>query len=288
MFAAVLIAAIVAGAALLSSGEHITRAQQPPVGGSSTPTLVLECFRIEKGANPRAVVRLTTANFARDDAVVTEATRYCELANKYVTPDATTQLVPPTQQQALECYNLLRGDDPNDAVVLETANFGKHEASVRRATMMCENAIKVRTTAAGQTTTYGDPASQLVLECFELNAPNIPNVRTALVTNNFGPDRALVLRPKMMCEQAKKERPGLPPFDSVGTATGTQSLVFECFSVEAPNRSVAATLTTQNFKSDDVVIRRADLLCEQATKTLLFDTPNPIPNPAVGGETHED
>ena len=49
----------------------------------------------------------------------------------------------------------------------------------------------------------------------------------------------------------------------------------ECFRLlEAPNQNVAATLITKNFGADEVRIRRANLMCEPAKKTILFDNPN--------------
>jgi hypothetical protein len=260
--AAAVVVAAIAGVSLLATGGRSTEAQaHPPPPG---PTLVMECWRITEGNNPNALVRLITDNFARDDAYVREASRYCELGHKYYQPTATTQLKPPDTQVAWQCFNLAKGDDPDDEVILTTQNFGTHRAVVRRAVLMCENALKIRATA-GQVTTYGNPALNRVYVCYQLEAANLPPTRFSIVTDNFGVDPVLARRPELLCEEAVKLRKGWEPF---GVA---QQGVFECFKVNGNTRNDSFLLRTRNFADDQVRLRTPEVFCELAQKRLLYD-----------------
>ncbi|MFN0094574.1 MAG: hypothetical protein ACKVVT_07315 [Dehalococcoidia bacterium] len=262
--------ALALGAGLFGPGGHQRSAAQQPPG---QPTPVLECFRIADGAIPNAVVRLTTKNFGPDVAVVRQAVRYCEFANKYLPPSPTEEVKPPERELGLQCYNIRKGDDPDDDVILDTQNFGPHKATIRTAVMMCENALKLRIGADGTVTTYGDPNSQLVLQCFKIEAKFPINKKATLVTKNFGADAVHVIRPVFFCEQAIKERPNHEPY-----GVNEEPVQIECFAIEAKDRQVPVTLRTRNFGPDEVRVRRGDLLCERAKKTHIFE------DPAGGGD----
>ncbi len=277
---AIIAALILGGAAWVAAAQPGSSKARVPAApadadafAQAAPTLVWECFSLIKGEDPRVRVRLFTNNFGRDDVAVRESGTYCETANKFRVPDATAALYPPQLRLAMQCYKLERGQDPDDDVILTTQNFGSHDATVRTAVMMCENAVKH---IPGKPP-FGDIALQSAWQCFKIDGHINPNLPMVLVTDNFGVDRVTVKRPVLMCESAIKYRRQLPPYGSVDEPGGggvVTTRIIECFQVDAPNRQFNALLETRNFGRDEVQIRRANMLCEPGYKIRLFDADN--------------
>lgn len=238
----------------------------PDAQVGAAPTLVFQCFPLDAGDDPKMAVRLTTKNWGPDVVGVRKSDRMCESANKYRAIDPTTQPLPPDPTLVMQCYVLQKGLDPDDPVALITKNFGTHTATVRRATRMCEGASKQRLD-------LHDPpqpaVSGPVWQCFDLQQTSpMPPGLFFLVTRNFGPERVLVLKPVLMCEEAMKETAA---GNVLGQATGN---VYECFQAESNTaHAVPAILDTANFAPDAVRIRRANMMCEPAQKIRLFDIP---------------
>ncbi len=167
-------------------------------GGATTgATRVLECYKLDKGADPDDSIFLTTGNFGRDDVAVRRSSQMCEGAIKAGQPSTAA---PPNV--VWQCYDLRDGLDPNAPFTLTTQNFGEHRAEVRRAVLMCEEARKLRVNAAGVVTVVGQPTGR-TYECFVINGKIDAN-EFFLTTRNFGPDDVVVRNPRMMCEPAKK------------------------------------------------------------------------------------
>lgn len=274
-----ILAAVVLGAFAWAAAAHPggSNARVPvgapasQVSGQVAPTLVWECFSLIKGEDPKVRVRLLTNNFGRDDVNVRESGTYCETANKFRNPDAATQLYPPQLRLAMQCFKIDKGEDPDDDVILTTKNFGSHDATVRRAVSMCENAVKY---VPGKPL-FGDPAFESVWQCFKIESRINIAESMYLVTDNFGIDKTFVRRPSLMCEPAIKYRRQLPPYGSIDPASGAQTTrIIECFDVEAPNRQFNTVIATRNFGRDEVQIRRANMLCEPGLKIRLFDADN--------------
>jgi hypothetical protein len=180
-----------------------------PAGPAPGLTRVLECYRLDKGADPNDPVRLTTRNFGRDDVLVRTANEMCEGAIKARQPQPVT--IPPPSV-VWECYDINNGFDPKKSVRLTTQNFGDNAVEVGKAVKMCEEAMKVRINAAGTVQIVGRPTGR-VFECFRIKGKNI-GAPFNLTTTNFGSDDVSVRKPSMMCEPARKERlPNFPPFE---------------------------------------------------------------------------
>lgn len=237
---------------------------------------VLQCYTLKDGDAPGEFVTLTTNNFGDDEVLVQEAIIMCEEAIKHPqgsdTPDKPGDHV-------FECYRIEEGADPNQPVALVTDNFGSDEVVVRRATIMCEGAEKAITDATGITVTFGQPGVH-VLACYRLIDGDKPDAPFNLTTDNFGTDEVVVRRAIIMCEEAQKSRVGADgTVTTVGEATGK---VWECYSLkEGDDPQTPATLTTENFGPDDVVVRRAVIMCEPAEKILPTPTPTPTPVPTA-------
>ncbi|MCC6381873.1 MAG: hypothetical protein IT304_05150 [Dehalococcoidia bacterium] len=270
--AAAVLAALGLGAAL---GAGRSEARQAPTPSDAVPpdaqvgtapTLVFQCFPLDAGDDPKMVVGLTTKNWGLDIVGVRKSDRMCESANKYRVVDPTTQPLPPDPTLVMQCYVIQKGIDPDDPVALITKNFGTHTATVRRATRMCEGASKQR---LDKNEPPPPAVSGPVWQCFDLQqATPMPPGLFFLVTRNFGPERVLVLKPVLMCEEAMKQT-------AAGNVLGHASgLVYECFQAESnTNHAVPAILDTANFAPDAVRIRRANMMCEPAQKIRLFDIP---------------
>jgi hypothetical protein len=93
-----------------------------------------------------------------------------------------------------------------------------------------------------------------------------------LVTNNFGPDRIFVGTLVIVCEEAEKHRQtATGEVVITGEATGE---VYACYSFTEGDIELArALLITRNFGEDQVLVRRANLMCEPATKTPILTIP---------------
>jgi len=277
-------AAIVAALAVAISGGTSTQAREssaptpPLVDAQTSPiTEVFECFRVDPGdqpgADPKVVVRLVTDNFGGKLVRVRKLVAMCELALKY-TPVAG-QLDPPppadTQTRIYACYQIQRGQDPNDPFVLFTQNFQRDLVQVRTSQLMCEEAAKLRTDAAGNVTTVGQPTGN-IWQCFNIDRAKPINQKFRLSTNNFGRNDALIIRGSQLCEEAMKLR--LTATGTVVTSGEATGRVLECFRLETGlDPKAKVTLETKNFGRVDVVVRRAVLMCEPGEKTPVYTWP---------------
>ncbi|OAI41278.1 hypothetical protein AYO38_03985 [bacterium SCGC AG-212-C10] len=237
------------------------------------PTPVFECFTLAQGQDPKKGVLLDTDNFGKDAVAVRTSDMMCESALKYRQVIPGTAPVPPQLNTVMQCFRLQKGQDPYDPAVLTTKNFGPDKVTVRTSNEMCESAIK----RINGVIKSESPVTR-IWQCFDIQDGDTPNAQVVLSTNNFGPHRAIVGKAVMMCEMAVKT-----------TAAGDvynkdhQGEIYECYRlIETPNQAIPGNLTTRNFGSDDVRIRRASLMCEQAEKKIIIDDPNPndpIPSP---------
>lgn len=279
--------AVVATLVVVLSGGTPTQARESsgpatkPLASQAgaNPTRVFECFRVDvandqPGADPKAVVRLVTDNFGGKLVRVRKLVAMCELAYKFPPPVGTPdEVFPPTDAdvRVFACYQIQRGQDPNDPFALFTPNFQKDIVQVRTSQQMCEEATKTRADAAGNVKTLGS-ASGIVWQCFNLDKGKTINQKFRLVTNNFGRDDALVLRGSQLCEEARKDRlTATGEVTHSGQATGR---VAECFRLESKlDPKAKVTLTTSNFGPVDVVVRRAVQMCEPGDKTPILTWP---------------
>lgn len=161
---------------------------------------VFECFRLQAGNVINDPYMLTTKNFGPNKVVVRQLVAMCETAAKAHNGAVTT----PPDDHVLACYTVAQGSDPKAPVTLLTRNFEQDPAVVRRAVLMCEEAMKERPpNAAGTPTTFGQ-ATGLVWECFALQQTKTRNAPLTLTTKNFGGDDAVAVRGTLMCERAEK------------------------------------------------------------------------------------
>ncbi|HRC61646.1 MAG TPA: hypothetical protein PLX85_00300 [Dehalococcoidia bacterium] len=281
-------AIVVAALAVALSGgtpsqarESSSPSTQPVQSQATNPTKVFECFRVDAssdqpGADAKATVRLVTENFGGKLVRVRKLVAMCELAYKFPPPPAGVpdEVFPPTDAdvRVFACYQVQRGQDPNDPFVLATQNFGKDTVQVRASQQMCEEAAKIRTDAAGNTTTVGQP-SGVVWQCFNLDKAKSINQKFRVVTNNFGRDDAFVVKGAQLCEEARKDRiTASGEVTHSGEATGR---VVECFRLESKlDPKAKVTLITKNFGAVDVLVRRATQMCEPGEKTPVYTLPN--------------
>ena len=124
-------------------------------------TRVLECYRIEKGQDANDPFALITKNFGRDDVLVRNSTQFCEGAIKAQT--VVAGIAPPPV--VWQCFNLANGESPGVKFRVTTNNFGDDQVTVRKAVLLCEDAVKTRVTSTGQVTSTGH-ASGRVYECY--------------------------------------------------------------------------------------------------------------------------
>lgn len=239
------------------------------------PTPVFECFQLAQGQDPNTVVMLNTDNFGKDIVTVRTSDLMCETALKYRGLAPGTKAVPPQLNEVLQCFRLQKGQDPDDPAILDTSNFGPDKVRIRTSTRMCESAAKL---INGQV--KSESAVTRIWQCFDILDGETPNVRVILSTNNFGPHRATVAKAVLMCEMATKTTAAGDVYND-----GHHGEVYQCFRLlETPIQNIAATLITRNFQLDNVRIRRANLMCEPAKKTILFDNPNDPPFPDVSDD----
>lgn len=276
---AVVAAVIAVASAGSAPGDGLAATDGPPLASvpsvrdqvGAAPTLVFECFQLYLGQDPNKTLMLVTDNFGKDIVTVRTSDMVCESAYKYRQVPVGTKPAPPTVHEALQCFRLQNGQDPNDPAVLDTLNFGPDGVRVRTSTRMCESAVKLRPGLPP----FGEVPQPRAWQCFNIQNGHNPNVQVVLSTNNFGAHRAFVRQAVLMCETAAKY---------IQTAAGEVQLsipneeqqVYECFRlIETPFQLAPATLITKNFGNDEVRIGRANLMCEPAKKTILFDHPDP-------------
>ena len=236
------------------------------------PTLVYECFELTQGQDPNKVVQLDTDNFGKDIVTVRTSRMMCESAYKYRQLGPGEKPKPPALNAVLQCFRLQNGQDPNDPAILDTQNFGPNTVQIRTSRQMCESATKLMN---GAVKSQGGTD---IWQCFAITNGVTPNAQVILSTNNFGPHHAIVGKAVMMCESAKKVTSSGQVFNA-----DHKGEVFQCFRlIETPILNVPAILITKNFLTDDVRIRRANLMCEPAEKTIIFHNPNePAPTDAT-------
>lgn len=273
-------------AVALVNGRGTEARQDPPptarteevAQAGANPTRVFECFRLDVnsdqyGADPKAVVRLVTDNFGGKLVRVRKLIAMCELALKYAPAAGVSDPPPPTDADTriYACYQIQRGQDPNDPFVLFTQNFQNDLVQVRTSQVMCEEASKTRTNANGEVTTVGKPAGN-IWQCFNLDKGKQINQKFRLSTNNFGRDDTLIIRGTQLCEDAMKLR--LNADGTVVTSGKATGRVLECFRLESKlDPRAKVTLETNNFGRVDVTVRRAFQMCEPGEKTPVYIWP---------------
>ncbi len=287
--AVALIAIALVGGETTQARETASPAESNAVsqGTPTHPTRVFECFRVDvadnqPGGDPKAVVRLSTLNFGGKLVRVRKLVAMCELAIKVPpqvpgTPDDTPKPPDADLARIFACYEIQKGNDPNDPYILATNNFGRDFVQVRTSKQMCEEASKTVVTATGETVTVGEPTGE-VWQCFNLDRSKNNNLKFRLVTHNFGRDDVTVFRGTQLCEDAVKLRQINGTIVESGHATGK---VAECFRIEAKlDPKAKVTLQTSNFGTVDVTVRRAGTMCELAKKTPVLIFPNDPTDPA--------
>jgi hypothetical protein len=178
------------------------------VAPTAPVTRVLECFRTDKGQDPNDPFVLTTKNFGRDEVLVRTASSMCEGALKSTTVVAGVAPPPIVWQ----CFNLSNGDTPATPFRITTNNFGDQKITVRKATQLCEDAIKTRVASTGLVTRIGS-ATGRVFECYTISGSAVTKT-VFLTTRNFGQDTVIVKKPSLMCEPARKTPiDNFPPFE---------------------------------------------------------------------------
>jgi uncharacterized repeat protein (TIGR01451 family) len=167
-------------------------------------TRVLECFQVEGGTTLHHVYQLRTANFGLDVVRVERSDRLCEGAIKSRQPLTAAAAVPQPAPIVWECWNITsaRRIQPT-RFYLNTRNFRVDPVVVIKPHSLCEEAQKIRISAAGTVgQTIGQPTGR-VLECFTIEAKT-RNVPFFLWTRNFGQDVVRVGRGTLLCEPAEK------------------------------------------------------------------------------------
>lgn len=285
-WSAPLVAVAVLALSFIGGGRNSEARQTAPPPGvndvsqATPPTRVWECFRVDAasdqaGADPKATVRLVTDNFGGKLVRVRKLVAMCELALKFPPPmpGVPDEVYPPKPDEThiYACYQIQKGQDPNDPYSLFTQNFQKDVVQVRTSQQMCEEASKTRVSENGETVTVGKPTGQ-VWQCFNLDKAKQINRKFRLVTHNFGRDDVLIARGTHLCEEAMKMR--LNAAGEVVTSGEVTGRVVECFRLESKlDPKAKVTLTTNNFGSVNVVVRRAFQMCERADKTPIYVHP---------------
>ena len=174
--------------------------------------------------------------------------------------------------QGYECIAIVHGDVSNEAIVLQTPNFGFDYVVVVKPEFFCETALKFPSGSPE----IRDPEEVRILVCYSIRRGDDPDDPITLDTISFsgndgGPagDQVDVRRATIMCEEGTKRRfiRGDGFDDPVGT-TDTVA-IWECFTLEkgeVPNQR--ALLVTDNFGPDEVIILGSNLMCEPAQKFL--------------------
>ncbi len=201
-WSAPLVAVAVLALSFIGGGRNSEARQTAPPPGvndvsqATPPIRVWECFRVDAasdqaGADPKATVRLVTDNFGGKLVRVRKLVAMCELALKFPPPmpGVPDEVYPPKPDEThiYACYQIQKGQDPNDPYSLFTQNFQKDVVQVRTSQQMCEEASKTRVSDNGETVTVGKPTGQ-VWQCFNLDKAKQINRKFRLVTHNFGRD----------------------------------------------------------------------------------------------------
>jgi hypothetical protein len=269
--AALLLAGAFIGSWVLFDRNTSVSSAQTAIPPQPTNSL---CYQVTEGDDPAAVVRLHTDNFGRDLVRVRQLVLMCESATK-LPPRTTPNQPPPHPPEQLlisACYRMDGGDNPNEPYILDTKNFGPDDIVVGRAVLMCEQTTKTRIPATGQLPDTAPPPDPFISICYITEKGHTINRPFRMVTKNFGPDDLVVGRAVLMCETASKTRPTVPGQVSI---TGRPTAeVSECYTVlRGDDPQARMLLHTRNFGRDQVTVRQAVFMCEEAKKIPVYNPP---------------
>jgi hypothetical protein len=140
---------------------------------------------------------------------------------------------------------------------LKTDNFGGDIVFITEMIAMCEQATKTLPDGV----VFGQFDQAVIMAGFKMSKGTNPDDPVELTTGNFGPDQVNVFQGIAMCEGASKEVSGATPIGIPGDH------IWEIFRIANGNDPAArVVLNTGNFGSDDVEVRQAWLMFEEATK----------------------
>jgi hypothetical protein len=186
-----------------------------------------------------------------------------------------------------QCYDVQRGDDPQEVVRLVTENFGGDRVRVRNLILMCELAFKVRPVLGVPDPPPPTDADTRILACYRLELGGDPNDPYQLDTANFGTDGVIVRQSQLMCEEASKTRVFTDPNGSTRTVTTGQPTgqTWQCYTLRlGADPQLSFRLITNNFGRDDVEVRRSGLMCETSAKFKQDAAGNVLPFGEATGE----
>jgi hypothetical protein len=194
-----------------------------------------------------------------------------------------SNLQAPPESPVWECIAITQGDAVNDAIVLETANFGFDYVVVNRPEFFCEAIILTLTNTPPTTT-----AEERILVCYSIRRGDDPDDPAILDSSPLFPvadggfdgppdvntgDDVQVRRSTHFCEEGTKALeldntiPGTQydePYGELGT-----DAIWQCFTLEQgqdPNDRVF--LWSNNFGMDQATVRASSMFCEPAVKCL--------------------
>lgn len=176
-------------------------------------------------------------------------------ANSAVAP-VPVDPIDPVGKSIFQCFSVFGGAPHFKTARLKTDNFGGDIVVITEMALMCEQATK--TTPTGL---FGQFDGAVIMACYRMSRGTNPDDPVELTTGNFGPDRVDVIQAIAMCEGASKTISGTEPVGIPGDH------VWEIFRIlNGHDPSAPVTLNTRNSGPDDVVVRDAFVMFEEATK----------------------
>jgi hypothetical protein len=103
---------------------------------------VRQCFDLAKGDNVGKTFAIVNNNFGLDKALIGAGAKMCEEAAKHRIINGMLDVTGFANGVVEECFRMRGNLDPKLPVVLETENFGRSEAVVRQARLLCVNGEK--------------------------------------------------------------------------------------------------------------------------------------------------
>lgn len=165
--------------------------------------------------------------------------------------------IDPVGSSIFQCFAVSGGIPHSQTARLKTDNFGGDIVVITQMALMCEQATK--TLPDG--TLFGQFNGAVIMACYRMLRGTNPDDPVELATGNFGLDQVDVVNAIAMCEGASKTIPGTPP---VGIPGDHVWEVFRLLNGDDPAAPVV--LTTRNFGDDNVRVRQAIVMFEEATK----------------------
>ena len=285
--AVVMASTLALGAA--ASGVAAPSAKPRTVAAGTPGTIVFECFQVDRGPDPNAVVLAQTQNFGNDTVIVRRAVRVCEPALKLRdNPDPAAGTI-----QILPNATLTLGSDAGAPTVSmdgaiamlresPTAPAGGKvlASSMQGGGMVADSFFDVFLELAAVGNWQLDSFFDITYRMSATGGtagPQSSDVSLHLVSQGPGLYSGPLPTP-VTIGGAKFTNATLTLNDPTATNGTAATRVMECFRTEKgadPNDPYL--LTTNNFGRDPVLVRQASTLCEGRSRPKSRSSPAPPP-----------